>query len=369
MAATFTNRLVTVNASLYYGTDSSAATGIYGATGGQVQYVLFTPNAAAVTSRFGANTPYRLIINWPGSGATFPATAVNSQMLATSTAGQKLGYSGSPDANWPTMIAFPQASNGWTGSGVNRDNRSIHLIVQAIIDDLCANFSIDRSRIYAISESGGTSSSMENVLGRIRWPDHFGIDWAGIICVASQLSGSGSGFRGDLPEIEQSENSTNQTVPRICQWFGLHNATKVQTAMWWINSTGDFDNTTSFNQIAQYANSGGSDYGVDTGGTSQFNTMKKVGQWFRWTQYSGVGAPGHVASWDFAYGNGFTGGAMVVTDPLFAWLMAQQWTPPQRIRVPAHGTSVYTYTPAPDPVTSPRLFVRDRQGSRRGRFV
>ncbi len=92
--------------------------------------------------------------------------------------------------------------------------------------------------------------------------------------------------------------------------------------MWWFNSSGDFDNHISYDFVDQFG--GGGDYGIQTGGSAQFNTMQSIGNWFRYTYYSGIGAPGHVGTWDSAIGNGIPGGAMLCTDPMWAWLLSQQ---------------------------------------------
>jgi predicted peptidase len=330
-AAAFTNRTVFVPAYPDFGmlaSNDPANAFLY--PSGRCQYVLYTPSSAAVAAQGWTGTPYRLVINFPGSGSALTSAGANEnhQMLENAGSGFKLGYGtaidgslATPDQNWPTLMAWIQPGQNWAGTvPANNTNRSIIAIANAIRDDLNANFGIDYTRVYSIGLSAGTTQQQEMIYGRSRWPNIFQIDWAGAILCATTISGSG--FRQDLPFMPQNEASTPHTIPRVAKQFK-----QIKTPMWWVNSTGDTFNTpANYNgAVAAIRQFEPFDPGVVTTGTAQFVTNYKAGQWFRFTEYSGTGAPDHQNVWDEAYGNDINGGAMNVADYRWAWLMSQQF--------------------------------------------
>ncbi|MDB4893562.1 MAG: hypothetical protein JWL61_5417 [Gemmatimonadetes bacterium] len=338
MAAVFTPQTTSFPASLYFGVDSSATnTALY--AGGVVQYVVFEPDSAAVAAMGWTGQPSRLIVQCQGSGSgnlTAPVGTNEGQQMGEQI-GFKLGYNyataangsaATPDANWPTYVVFPQffatSPTGSEPSAGARANRGNFMVLEAVVKDMCSKYNIDRTRMYLSGFSGGAGTVLEYTYARSRWPQHFTLDFAAQIVMAGTVNGSGSAYRQDLPEMQQGENSTTQTVPRI-----LAKMARTKLPTYWFNSQSDGATTVAiygptFTMLNQWEPS---DYGIPVPAGFSTGNFYKNGQWSQRVEYTTAGgvAPDHPGVWNLALGNNAAGGAMDRAAPLFTWLFSKQF--------------------------------------------
>lgn len=345
MAGTWVEHSCLVPANPYLYLPSSSTTAVpVGYVAGQVKYKVFIPDAAALATYGLTGQAYRVLLVMPPNGtgdfASFTSGAQIARNLGASSmgVGLKLGYGFNDDGSlqtanttWPYLTVFPQFTTDWSttdptgpGSGL-RKQRAWDMIVDAVINDVNSRYTINRLKTCLTSVSSGGTGAFCYLSGRAMQKPGYTWDFASAIICASWM---GIAMRGHFPGVgTTTENVDTVTAPRYAALLKNYNV-----SLYLVVSEGDTTiapatyASTNNNLLAQYAASGP----VTIAGATPRDEWRAANDKLVILEYNtggGTAPPNHGNDWDWAYGNNVQSGAMVFTDPMWAWMDGQSADP------------------------------------------
>lgn len=337
-AADFFLRSTQVPANGWLGlNDSVSVPALY--AGGAVQYWVYEPSTAALASiGIGPGQPMPVMINWSTLSSSLIALGGQEGLQMTDGGkliASKLGFGSARDGSlkltpgggnqtWPFLSIFPQMPNSWTPAISGASTRGGWMIHDAIMRDVLATYNIDRTRIYGTGVSGNAARLGEYCMAKFKNPTKFLVRYAAIVACSGVFSGSG--WRQDFPDSIQSENSTNQTIPKLMRYVTR------EMDLYWLQSFSVNDDqagpgvyNSTWDPSKQWAPPGVDP--IPVGGGAYPGTLRKHGQYLLFHELTGGTAPLHVDSWDTVFGNNTIAGALNHNDWLWQWMMTKRYIP------------------------------------------